>query len=73
MANLQPQAKPSRAKALCLIRRLCAVALGAIILGGIFAWLQHRLEDGVFAFLMTLMVPITFAPWLSPSVDRQRR
>lgn len=50
---------------------LCVASI-AMVLTGIFLWLQRSLEDGVFAFLLTLMFPITLLPWILPGSDRRR-
>lgn len=58
--------------------RLSYFLIAAVILGGgaliaMFLWLQRLLNDALFAGILTLMLPVIIAPWLSPPGDRHRR
>lgn len=64
-------AMPKTAVGPLLYYGFCASA-AAMVLAGIFLWLQRSLEDGVFAFLLTLMFPITLLPWILSGSDRRR-
>lgn len=56
-----------------LVRRLGAVASGGGLVAAMFVSLQRCLSEPIFAFMSTLLLSVTIAPWLIPAADRHRR